>query len=55
MQHFPTSPKDKARRPDAGRRETVAIPTTEEHCDQDEIDATADWLAHLAAGRVEVR
>jgi len=56
VQYFPTSPNDNARRPGArGSRVTVAIPTTEEHRDQDELDATAEWIAHLAARRIEVR
>ena len=55
MQRFPTSARDSARRPGGSRHEAVAIPTTEQHRDQDEIDATKDWLAHIAAGRIEVR
>jgi len=55
MQHFPTSPNDNNRRPDASRRESAAIPNIEEHRDQEELDATKDWLAHIAAGRIEVR
>jgi hypothetical protein len=54
LQHLPPSPNVNARRP-AAHGGAVAIPTTEEHRDQDELDATADWLAHLAAGHISVR
>ncbi len=38
-----------------GRRNAGDSPAPAEvHSDNDEIDATIEWLAHLAAGRIEV-
>jgi hypothetical protein len=55
MQHFPLNGETERPARRSARDESVAIPNTEEHRDQDEIDATVDWLAHLAAGRIEVK
>ena len=55
MQRFPTSPNEPRGPATRGSREMVAVPTTEEHRNQDELDATKDWLAHIAAGRITVR
>jgi len=67
---LPSIPEHKARRPAARKsaQESVAIPTTEEHRDQDcdaqpvrgtgehrNLDATIAWLVHIAAGRIEIR
>lgn len=55
MQHFPPN-RDAERRARRSRGDqSVAIPTTEEHREDDEPEATADWVAHIAAGRIEVR
>ena len=52
MQHFP--PNKKAERW-LDRRNAGDFPAPAEvHSDNDEIDATIEWLAHLAAGRIEV-
>ena len=52
MQHFPPNrdAERAARRPpcDGGPRYE-----TEEHRVEDEPDATREWLAHLAAGRIK--
>jgi hypothetical protein len=53
MQHFP--PNKKAERwLDRRAAQDSRLPD-EVNPSGDEIDATIDWLAHLAAGRIEVR
>ena len=51
MQRYPP---DISRKPDRPARNLTPAHETEQHCDQDERDATAAWLAHLAAGRITV-
>jgi hypothetical protein len=53
MQQFPRNTEAEGATPGAQDREpTYEI---EQHREDDEPDATRDWLAHLAAGRIEVR
>ena len=54
MQHFPIN-KDAERAAHHRTRGDEVRRETEEHRDHDEHEATADWLAHIAAGRIEVR
>jgi hypothetical protein len=54
MQHFPPDRETERR---AQRRPRDAEPASEtvQHREDDQIEAAADWLAHVAAGRIEVR
>jgi len=54
MQHFPPDRETERR---AQRRPRDAEPAAEavQHREDDELDGTDDWLAHIAAGRIPVR
>jgi hypothetical protein len=53
MKHFP--PDRKAERWLDRRAAQDSRPPDEVLSDNDEIDPTIDWLAHLAAGRIEAK
>ena len=54
MQHFPPDRETERR---AQRRPRDAEPASEtvQHREDDEIDGTSDWLAHIATGRIPIR
>lgn len=53
MQHFP--PDRKAERWLDRRAKRSSRAPDEVNTSAEEIDATIDWLAHVAAGRIEVK
>ena len=53
MRHFP--PHKQAERSLDRRNADDSPPPAEVHSDNDEIDATIEWLAHLQAGRIPIR
>jgi hypothetical protein len=53
MQHFP--PDKRAERWLDRRAAADPNPATEALPEKDEVDPTIEWLAHLAAGRIEVK
>jgi len=54
MQHFPSRPTNQ-RGASPQPRGTKPAWETEEHRVEEEPDATAEWLAHVAAGRITVK
>jgi len=54
VQHFPPD-RETERRAERRARDAEAIEECVQHREDDEIDGTSDWLAHIEAGRISVR
>ena len=54
MQHFPPD-RETERRAERRARDAEAIEECVQHREDDEIDGTSDWLAHIATGRIPIR